>query len=97
MKFRGVELEQPVQVPNIWTNKVEVYFSNLLPHNVREEWAVAGFPIYWDTISKKSYIVVDPKDLEGDTTTKPRNCDFGCWVTGSMRHHHMCSAFEEDR
>lgn len=95
MIFRGVELINPVEVPNAWNGKVEVYFDNILPHKVREEWSVAGYPVYWDMISKKSYIAVDPKDLLEHTKVVGK-CDFGCSATGSLRHHWMCSAFVEE-
>lgn len=92
MTFRGVKLIKPIRVDISFTGKTEVYFDNIIDHPTRERWLAAGYPVYYDHISNKSYIIVDRNTKFDDTDQVDTNCVCGSKAVGSTKHSYYCGA-----
>jgi hypothetical protein len=94
MTFRGVKLIKPIQVDRPGTRLTELYFDNMLDHPTREAWQRAGYPVYYEAISNKNYIIVDRKEILYDTVPVSAKCECGAEKVGASRHSTWCGRYE---
>lgn len=94
MIFRGIKLIKPLVVERNKDEKKELYFDNILPHDVREAWLRAGYPVYYDHIANKSYTVVDNISWFGVTEDSEAKCECGSDIVFSSKHSTWCGKFQ---
>ena len=93
MIFRGVELIKPIEINVPGTSKKELQFDNALDYSTRLAWLRAGFPVYYDPMSNKSYVIVDRNLRLEDTVSVDAKCECGTDKVGASRHSQWCGKY----